>query len=148
MVLDVRRARDARRQLAEVVAADVVELAAPLELFCERDEVDRVAAFEEAEHRAVDPAVTGVVERIGRENLDRLRDRLALDQHGPEYALLDVDGLGRDAPGLLVEGYDVGALASTPAPARQGVERDAGGGIVDAQGALLGAVLIGHRLRT
>ena len=139
VVLDVGRGRDARRELGEVVAADGVVLAAALEFFRERDKVHGVAALEERLDGLVDFLVPPVVERVRGEDLDGLRDRVALDEDRPEHGLLDVDGLRRHPAGALAQRHDVGR----PAPARHAGERDLGPGFVDAERPLLEVVV--HR---
>ena len=63
-----------------------------------REQVDRLAAVEEGQHRVVDRAVGLGVEVRGPEDLDDARQRLAaLEQDGAEHGALGVEVVRRDA---------------------------------------------------
>ena len=108
MVLHVGRARDPSRELGQVVAADVLELAAALEFLGDRDKVNRVAALEQCQDRCVRLRMAALVERVGRQHLDSARDGLPLEQQRTQDGLLDIDRL---AEGLRVA---LGSLEAEP----------------------------------
>ena len=86
-----------RASASIVASADPLELPAPTEFLREGDEVDRLAPFEERDHRVEDGLVGRLVERLRRKHLDRFRDGFLLEEHRPENGRLDLDRLRRDA---------------------------------------------------
>ncbi len=97
VVAGVRARRDDERELVQPdTAADLLELAALLELVRERDRVDRLVLRVERERRAVDLRVRLAVE-VGRvEDLAHRRDRERRDHHRPENGLLSFEILRGD----------------------------------------------------
>ena len=77
-------------------AADLLELAALLELVLERDRVDRLVLAVQRERRAVDLRVRLAVEVGGVEDLAHGRDRERRDHHRAEDGLLSLQALGWD----------------------------------------------------
>ena len=92
VVLDVRGRRDERRELRDARGtADLLELAALLELVRERDRVDRLALRPKREARPVDRAVGAAVE-VGRvEDLRHDADRGLGEEHRSEDGLLGLE---------------------------------------------------------
>ena len=81
-------------------AADVVEIAALLELVDERDRVDRFALGVERQGGAVDLRVALAIEVGGVEDLADRPDRPGGEHHRAEDRLLGFEILGRDWSGL------------------------------------------------
>ena len=103
----VRSRRDERRELVDPrPAADVLELAALLELVDERDRVDRLALGPEDERGLEDAPVALAVEILRVEDLADGGDRAGREHHRAEDGLLGVDRLGRDQ-GCLECGHHV-----------------------------------------
>ena len=101
VVRRVRRRRDERGELVDPrPAADVLELAALLELVDERDRVDGLALRVERERGAVDLGVALAVEVAGVEDLADRPDRAGGEHHRPEHRLLGLEVLRRDRGGL------------------------------------------------
>ena len=100
VVAGVRARRHEEGELVQANAtADLVELAALLELVRERDRVDRLVLRVEGERRAVDLPVRIAVE-IGRvDDLADRRDRERRDHHRPEDGLFSFEILWRDRAG-------------------------------------------------
>ena len=61
------------------------------------DDVDRLAALEQLEHRLEDLAVRLAVEVRGPQELGDLDDRVAVDEDRAEHRLLGLEALGRQA---------------------------------------------------
>ena len=100
VVRGVRGRRDERGQLVDArPAADVLELAALLELVDERDRVDRLALRVERERGAVDLRVALAVEVAGVEHFADRPDRAGGEHHRPEDGLLGLEVLRRDRGG-------------------------------------------------
>ena len=137
----VRRGRDERRELVHpLLAADVGQLAQPVELVDERDRVDRLALRVQPERGAVDRRVGLAVEVAGIEDLADRPDCAGGEHHRPEDRLLGIEVLGRDRSGCepWVQGRRQGCGRLCHAgcsqlairPFRKGVE-DAADGAVD-----------------
>ena len=96
VMLDVRGRGDERGELRHARGtADLLELAALLELVRERDRVDRLALRPQREARPVDRAVGAAVE-IGRvEDLRDRPDRGLRQEHRAEDSLLGLEVLRR-----------------------------------------------------
>ena len=80
-------------------AADVLELAALLELVDERDRVDGLALRVERERGAVDLRVALAVEVAGVEDFADRPDRAGGEHHRPEDGLLGLEVLRRNRGG-------------------------------------------------
>ena len=120
VVRRVRGRRHERRKLVEAdSSADILELAALLELVDERDRVDRLALRVERECRAVDLRVALAVE-VGRvEDLAHRPDRARGEQHRPEDGLLGLEVLGwRDRSGFSELGDRCHARGAEAPPVR------------------------------
>jgi hypothetical protein len=92
----VDRRRGRVRETRQVgAAADGFELAASLERLCHGHDVDRLAPFEELDHRGVDRGVRLAVEVRGTEELGDLYDGIAVDQDCAEHRLLSLEALRR-----------------------------------------------------
>ena len=75
-------------------AADLFELGAPPQLLRHREQVHRLIALEEPDHRVEDLAMTLLVE-VGRlQELDRLGQALALEQDGARARRARLPGYG------------------------------------------------------
>ena len=96
----VRGRRDEGRELVHAhTAADVLELAALLELVDERDRVDRLSLRIERESRAIDLRVALAIEVAGVQDLADRPDRAGGDHHCPENRLFGLEVLRRDRSG-------------------------------------------------
>src|SRR5262249_61908411 len=71
--------------------ADLLELAAPLELVAERDRVDRLTLGVQVEGRLVDDPVTRTVEVACRQDFADRPDRTGGEHHRAEYRLLGIE---------------------------------------------------------
>jgi len=80
----------------ELAAADLGELPHPLELGADGDDVDLFAAVVKCEDGAIDGAMRVAVEVVGLQGLDRGRDRVRIDEHGPQDRLLGLVVVWRD----------------------------------------------------
>jgi hypothetical protein len=76
-------------------AADIFELAAPLELVRERDEVGRLAGLVELQHGLEDRAVGVAIEVVRPQELRDLHHRLGVNQQAAEHPGLCLDVLGQ-----------------------------------------------------
>ena len=100
VVAGVGGRRHEPRELVETDApADVVELAALLELVRQRDRVDRLVLAVELERGAVDLRVGLAVEIARVDDLGDGRDRVPRDHHRAEDRLLGFEILRRDGAG-------------------------------------------------
>ena len=86
---------DEARQVGRT--ADLIELRSSFQDFRHGDDVDRLAALVEVEHRLVDRAVIGPVEVRRTQEVGDLDDRVAIDEEGAEDRLLGFDRLRRKA---------------------------------------------------
>ena len=94
MVLDVGRGRYRVEQAGEEGRpADRLELPALAQLLGEGDEVGRLVALVERDHRLEDLAGGLAVEAAGVEDLRRPPDGLLLEQHGAEHRHLGLERL-------------------------------------------------------
>jgi hypothetical protein len=101
IVAGVRARGNERRKLVDPdLAADVVQLAALLELVDERDRVDGVAFRVERDGCAVDLGMALAVEVGCVEDLADRPDRPGGDHHRAEDGFLGLEVLGRDRGGL------------------------------------------------
>src|SRR6185312_1401740 len=92
----VRRRRHERRQLVDpLLPADLLELAALVELVGDRDRVHRVAVLVELERRPVHPRVRLAVEVARVEDAARSFDRGFREHHRSQNRLFGVEILGR-----------------------------------------------------
>ena len=86
------------RQGAEVGApADRFQVLVALERLGDRDDVNRLAPFEQVQDHRVDLGMGLAVEVLGLEELGDLDDRVAVDEDRAEHGLLGLDGLRRKA---------------------------------------------------
>ncbi len=84
------------RQAREVgSSADRLEFIAPFQRLRHGDDVDRLAPFEELDHRRVDRRVRLAVEVRRSKELGHLDDRVTVDQDGAEHGLLGLETLRR-----------------------------------------------------
>ena len=93
--VDGRRGRI--RQLRQVgPPADLLEVLAALQGFGNRDQIHRLPALEQLEHRLVDVAVRLAVEVHRLQEFRDLDDRLAVDEDRPEDRLLGLEAVWRE----------------------------------------------------
>src|SRR6185369_5987041 len=95
--------------------ADLVQLAAPLELVDERDRVDRLTLRVEVERRLVDRAVACAVEVARRQDFADRPNRTGGEHHRAKNRLLSIEILrwdrgGRRSLGKLVHGGQINHL--------------------------------------
>jgi len=73
------------------------KLAHRLEPVRDRDEIRGLPPVEQLEDRRADRSMDLLIEVGGGEGLGDLRDRIAIEEHAAEHALLRLEILGRDA---------------------------------------------------
>ena len=116
VVAGAGRRRDERGQLVDAdAAADLLQLAAPLELVDERDRVDGLALRVEVERRLVDRAVARPVEVACRQDFADRPNRTGGEHHRAEDRLLSIEILrwdrgGRRSLGELVHAGQINHL--------------------------------------
>src|SRR5258708_5937857 len=97
IILDVPTGWDFVGQVTNgAVATDLFELVAFLQLISERDEIGRLPALVELEHRSIDDAMRIAVEVVGPQELDHLLYRVGLDQDASQDAALSLDVLWQE----------------------------------------------------
>ena len=107
MVFDVGRGRDRVEEFGEVDRPTRrFELTRVLELLIERDDVDDDAALEEPYHTSEETAVGLPVEHGVIDDLDRLRDRIVVDEHTAEDRDLGLQRVRRLPIGFWQRGRD------------------------------------------
>ncbi len=96
IVVDIGAGRHLVGERADVAhAADIFELAAPLELVRERDKVGRLAGLVELQHGLEDRAVGVAIEVVRSQELRDLHHRFGVNQQAAEYPGLCLDVLGQ-----------------------------------------------------
>ena len=110
VVAGVRRRRDERRDLVDpLLAADLVELAALVELVGDGDRVDRLALLVELERGAVDLRVRLAVEVAGVDRRCSRLDRRLRQHHRAQHGLLGIEVLRAGAERLARRAAGAGA---------------------------------------
>ncbi len=93
--LGVQRGRDTVQQTGQVGrAADLVQAPLPLELFGDRQQIDRQPLVVKAGEGLVDPTIAMEVEIFRRQELGDVVVGLRIDQHRPQDGLFSLAAVG------------------------------------------------------